>query len=431
MSQTPTVQDGVAAAHEASARGGDQAAYEFPKAVAGLEVTEFNGPQPYALLGLLGTRHFRASHGTAVALRAMDGSRSITQLSETLGLPDERLRALVGHLHQLGLLENSAAKRNYTPTGAADTGLPTWLRWIVFANVDIASPARVVALMYRTFRLQTLLGRPGIMIFGILIVAALMVVAQRYHLIVDGFDPGVDGRWLWLVPVAVLTKRIVHEMGHALACYHYTGRVGKMGIGLFFFLPVLYTDVSSAWRIPSRRSRIWVHAGGLVGELILLCCAILFLHAFPGHPGTRVVAISLMAVVALSVFLNTNPLLKLDGYFIASDLFGVHNLRERAFGILFSEIRRFLRERGFKVADGGYQNLRDRLHRGLMVYAVAALCYTSAMFGWAAIRLAGWLDSHEMPLALVILPYALGLGILIVFIRYIWKRSRTSSNQKF
>ncbi len=66
----------------------------------------------------------------------------------------------------------------------------------------------------------------------------------------------------WLM-LAIAVVKILHELGHAVACKHFGGEVHELGLLLLAFTPCLYCDVSDAWQLPDRRQRILISAAGM------------------------------------------------------------------------------------------------------------------------------------------------------------------------
>lgn len=144
--------------------------------------------------------------------------------------------------------------------------------------------------------------------------------------------------FLAAIAVASLVHVALHETAHGLTCKHFGGRVPEAGFLLiFFFMPAFYVDVTDAWVFRQRRQRVLVSLAGPLLDLFVASTAILAWRVLaPGYG--RMVAIAVMTAAATNVLLNLNPLMKLDGYYVLSDISGIPNLREaatRAMGRMF------------------------------------------------------------------------------------------------
>ncbi len=176
---------------------------------------------------------------------------------------------------------------------------------------------------------------------------------------------------LALLMMALAGVKVLHELGHALACKRFGGECHEIGLMLLVFTPCLYCDVSDSWTFSRRWRRGAVAAAGVYVELVLASLAV-FLWWF-SRPGL-LQAMCLNVIVVCSVgtmIFNANPLLRYDGYYLLSDALGVPNLRQRSRAILRRGLARWCL--GW-VGPDAYQLPRRRLLLGS--YAVASIAYT-------------------------------------------------------
>lgn len=165
----------------------------------------------------------------------------------------------------------------------------------------------------------------------------LVVVGAGGKVVMDNWDALLaQGRsvlapenlgWFYL---ALISSKLLHEMGHAYFCRKYGGEVHTLGMMLLVFTPVPYVDVTSSWSLRSRRQRVMVGLAGMVVELFVAAiCAMLWARTGPG--GMNSVCFNIMFIASVStVLFNANPLLRFDGYYILTDLIGMPNLAQRA-----------------------------------------------------------------------------------------------------
>ncbi len=95
---------------------------------------------------------------------------------------------------------------------------------------------------------------------------ALVIAIFNWHaLLLDAmaFNSTLRGDRLWMTLCLVAGIKVLHELGHGLACQYFGGRCNEMGIQLMFGVPSMYCDVSDSWKLPNRWSRIAVAAGGI------------------------------------------------------------------------------------------------------------------------------------------------------------------------
>lgn len=125
------------------------------------------------------------------------------------------------------------------------------------------------------------------------------------------------------IMVFVVVSSFFHEMGHAAACRYYGIDHGGIGFGLYINFPIFYTDVTNVWRL-GRRQRCVVNLAGVYFQCyILLALMALFYTTHWEMVKYLILTLNIGLVVTL------NPFFKFDGYWLASDMLGIPNLRQR------------------------------------------------------------------------------------------------------
>ncbi len=175
---------------------------------------------------------------------------------------------------------------------------------------------------------------------------------------------------IWLA-VAVGLAKVLHEMGHALACKHFGGECHEMGVMFLVFTPCLYCNVSDAWMMRNKWHRIAVSGAGMMVEIVLAAiCTFLWWFSEPGLLNS--ICVNTMVVCSVSTLLfNGNPLLRYDGYYILSDLVEIPNLRQQS----ATALRGLLARTFLGVSDLNRRVLSTNRRGFLVGYAVASLMY--------------------------------------------------------
>src|SRR4030095_4496369 len=121
-----------------------------------------------------------------------------------------------------------------------------------------------------------------------------------------------------------LLGAFIHETGHASALVAYGCKQTEIGFGIYFYYPVLYTDVSEAWKL-SRHQRAMIDMGGVYFQSVfqLLLLGLFFINGSS-------VPIYFFLFTDLIMFRTMNPFLRMDGYWLVADLFGIFNLRQQS-----------------------------------------------------------------------------------------------------
>jgi putative peptide zinc metalloprotease protein len=331
-----------------------------PRARAGLRAHRFDTSSEAGASLLLDDRGraYQASPAIHTLLSLMDGSRDVEALaaetSRLVGAPvssDAIKRVIQEVLLPAGLLHTNEPE--HQPGTDDDRVLSVRRELIGVESVRaLAHPLRI--LFHR----------------WVLRFAILAIVAAHTSLYVyrpQANLPSQIGGWDYVIALLLVFLGILyHELGHAAAAQVYGAKHGPIGIGLYAILPVFYTDVSDAWRLP-RHARTIIDLGGIYFQLLwatLLSTAFFMTER----------SFLMMAVLwtNLSVLLSLNPFLRFDGYWVVSDVLGIPNLRRRSREILIQRIRSFLGR------DNATLHSFARIHgwRKNVVLAYAALRYS-------------------------------------------------------
>jgi putative peptide zinc metalloprotease protein len=162
-----------------------------------------------------------------------------------------------------------------------------------------------------------------------------------------------------------------HEFAHGLACKHYGGEVHHMGFMLMYFAPSFYTDCTDMHLFDSTSQRIWTIIAGVWITLLQCSFAIFLWHL--SLPGSVVgdVAYTLALMSGIPGFMQMNPLMKLDGYYMLSQYLQLDNLRERSFDYTNSWFKRYVLQ---QVVEHSRVSQRER--RIFLIYTIAAGFYS-------------------------------------------------------
>ncbi|MDE3740002.1 biotin/lipoyl-binding protein [Pseudomonas resinovorans] len=176
--------------------------------------------------------------------------------------------------------------------------------------------------------------------------------------------------------VALTFAKLCHEFGHAFMAKRAGCRVQSMGLAFMVLLPMFYTDVSDAWRVNDRRSRLLIGAGGVLAELVLAVLALLAWSLLPDGPARTSAFMLASATWITTVIINLNPFMRFDGYFLLSDLWGVENLQARAFALC----RWRLRETLFGYGEPMPEPWQPAMARRLIVWGYGSWLWRAVLF---------------------------------------------------
>ena len=300
----------------------------------------YRGQSAYLIEDRVAGRHQRFDFAAYRVISLFDGQRSLgalwamlsADLNDSTPTQDELIR-LLGQLHAADLvacditpdvaelLERHGQQRRRLWLGRV--GNPVALR------IPLFDPDRLLQALARGLR--PLLGWGGVLLWLAVVLPALWLLPSHW----DALAGNSSERLLSadnLVAMALLFPLVkaVHELSHGLMCRMRGAQVHEMGLMLLVFYPVPYVDVSNASAFPNKWHRALVAAAGMLGELFVAALAFyLWLTLQPGLG--RALAFDVAVLASLTtLFVNGNPLLRYDGYFILADLVEIPNLGSRA-----------------------------------------------------------------------------------------------------
>ena len=132
--------------------------------------------------------------------------------------------------------------------------------------------------------------------------------------------------WLLICGIAC-----VHEFCHGLVCKHTGGESHSMGFLLIYLSPAFYCDTTEAWVYGTKWQRIATAAAGVWSSLIIYSIASFVWWGTAVDGAVHNFAyIVMLASGILPVLINLNPLIKLDGYFMFTELLDNPGLKENA-----------------------------------------------------------------------------------------------------
>ena len=240
---------------------------------------------------------------------------------------------------------------------------------------------------------------------GVLSLLGLWGIALRWEEYRAGLHGLLSMHGLVAGAIALSVAKLVHEFGHGITARRMGCSVPTMGVAFLVLMPVFWTDTTAAWRLQDARRRVAIDAAGMLSELVVAAVASVAWAVLPDG-GARQAALVLSGSVWISaLLLNMSPLMRFDGYYIASDLLGVPNLQSRGYALGRWKLRTWL---------FGYQAPPpERMHSsraiGVLCYAFASMVYRVFLFLVIAV-----LVYHEVFKALGIVLFGIEIWFFLV-----------------
>ncbi|MEL6170170.1 MAG: hypothetical protein AAFR35_15900 [Pseudomonadota bacterium] len=285
---------------------------------------------PFVVTNEATGRHFSANAATIRLIDQLRRHGNLGHAAFAAGITNDHAGRLIHQLIRSGI---ASAPRHEI---AKDAPMQPFEGKLISVRFDLANVARLARKLGWIGHL--LFSVPAVLVWVALVAYALSqllgnpdaVSASLRQLSLSG-----PVGWIAFAGLYVATK-IVHEAGHVLAYRVMSLREGmdpgpiRVGLMIFAATPFPYTDVTGSWRIASRWRRATIGAAGMYFES--LAVAFLVLAWSRLDLGMLDPMILQVAVVsgAMTLLFNLNPAVKLDGYYILTDLTRQPNLAGRA-----------------------------------------------------------------------------------------------------
>ena len=136
----------------------------------------------------------------------------------------------------------------------------------------------------------------------------------------------------WLL---IFVLGFIHETAHGLTCKHFGGQVHQMGFMFLYLAPCFYCDVTEIWISATKLQRLATIIAGIWIELTICGFSMIVWMNTPSGTWLHDLTYQLILITGIAVvILNLNPLIKLDGYYLLTEIIGVPDLKERSTAFL-------------------------------------------------------------------------------------------------
>jgi putative peptide zinc metalloprotease protein len=346
----------------------------------------------------------------AIARHALPGT-SLAQIGDAAGaelelrITDEQVSYVLEHkLHPLGVV------------AAPDGSMPELQRLNPAFGLNHRIGAVRPTVVQAIARLFQPLFLPAVLIPLLGGLAAFDIWMVFFHGIGRGLSTVIARPGLFLLLTGLVYLSLAfHEAGHAAACRYAGGRPGAIGIGLYLVWPAFYTDVTDSYRF-NRRDRLRTDLGGVYFNGIF-ALALASTYLATGFEPLLLAVVS-QHLIVLNQFM---PWIRLDGYYVVSDLIGVPDLFSRVRPILTALVRRDaaasprvseLKPWARLAVSGWVMTTVAALTGGLVFIAITAPHYVRHAWTSAVVQWDGLVHSVSASRLVAVLADAVGLLFL-------------------
>jgi putative peptide zinc metalloprotease protein len=351
------------------------------------------------MIGMIsgGTYIYRFTPEQWQLIQLFNGERSyadislLSQQQTGTAISEEELRELTGALEEAEFWPKTSLERNITASQklseqrkqrakkkSVDLSQMTFSTWD--PDVFLTKVYRALSFIYtRWFTLLTLamFGVMAVIFFGGR--GEIWRDTMEYYDFTDKRVADLAEFWLLFFGLGYF-----HECAHGLTCKHFGGGVHRMGFMLIYLSPAFFCDIGEVYVYGGKWQRIASIIAGIWVELMFCSVASIVWWGTPAGSPIHDFAYKLMLITGVAViFMNLNPLIKLDGYYLLGELVGVSTLKESSTEYLSSWVKRslfrmpvevpYLRRgrrslfAGYAIISGGYSYL--------VLFVVVRFCY--------------------------------------------------------
>ncbi|WP_078430579.1 peptidase [Alkalihalobacterium alkalinitrilicum] len=186
------------------------------------------------------------------------------------------------------------------------------------------------------------------------------------------FDAIMANILIWMGISLILV--LFHELGHILAVRSYD-LPAKLGIGNRLFLVVFETDLSNAWKLPSKQRNVLFFAGICFDQLMLFIVFCLQFFFQFSHP----LILGILGLIVLDIFIRTIYqccfYMKTDLYYYFENITGCYNLMENSMQYLSKWVPFIKKDSSTEAFDG-----EEKFVKIYSLFCVVGITLTFSVF---------------------------------------------------
>jgi len=382
--------------------------------------TSYAGEPVWVVLDPLRNRFFRVTYEMFQILSVWNRSPTIGSLNATLNArfgrqTDTEEVGMVLRMLDMNFFLAQPASGSWRGLYDISRRRHSWFMQLIhnylFFKIPLVRPEPFIR---ATWPYVAFLFSRGFLIFAALVgIAGLYLVSRQWETFVGTFPYVFSFEGAAISLVSIVFIKSLHELGHAYVAHRHGCRVPTMGAAFMVMMPLLYTDVTEAWKLKSRRSRMAIDSAGVITELCVAAFALFFWAFIPDGPLRSAVFVLAAAGWIMSLLVNTNPFMRFDGYYMLADLLGIENLQPRAFRHMRWRLREFL----FGLGHPAPEPFPPRLDAVVTVYAICTAIYRLVLYLGIALLV------YHFTIKLVgVMLFAVEIGFFII--RPVWIEMR-------
>lgn len=370
---------------------------------------DYDGSPTYTLFDPVTTHYYKLSWADYQVYKRLQVPKTLHRLmlelsnETTLGLSEDDVKLYLQEAKLNKLLQTPYDSENLLyESKKKKLSIWAWgLYKYLYFRIPLVNPN---GFLDRTKKyIQPLYSKTALLIYLFVIFMAIGVIAFRFNEYIGTFYYFFNLQGFVAYVAAILTVKFIHEFSHAYVAKLLNVRVPSMGVAFIIMWPVLFTDVTDSWKLKSRLERFAIAFAGVGSEVVLAGFATIgWAVTEPGILNSIFFVVSSVTWIS-SLFMNLNPAMRFDGYYMFSDLLGIENLQARAFEYTRWKIREWLWGMKPQALE---EKLPGRIKNTLIVYSIFTWIYRLFLYTTIAV--------------LVYLKFTKSIGIFLFLVEIIF-----------
>lgn len=300
-----------------------------------------------------------------------DGLLKRVNLETSVNVDDDDIVNLLMFLSENGLL---ATSQQMIGSEKEKSLYQKMMHGYLYFTIPLIRPDRFLTQTLPYVR--PLLGRNFLGMMVIVFCVSLIMTLPRAEEFFNSFTMIFSAEGLILSGFVLFMIKVVHEFAHGYMAKMYGVPIPHMGVAFIVLYPVFYTEVTGAWRLSDRMSRMKIGLAGVQFEFYLATMALILWNFMMPGVGQMICFTIIMISLVGSLLINLNPLMRFDGYYVLSDYSGIENLH----AVAIDYARAFIRKTCLGWNDDVSHDYAHHVQLRLTIFGLVIMLYRLSLF---------------------------------------------------
>lgn len=308
----------------------------------GLEVTERyeENKKSFFVKNPLTNKFFILAETQYKLLMAFDGNKTINEVVDYMGnmglkLSFDQVEKFKDKLISMKLLSSGDEEVSLDKKRIETQSGKTFFQRLLFIKIPVVNPDSFVEKVLK--KVGFIFSPLFLVLMAAYVVLGISVYAYEFSPWTADLITNSPSKNIMIIAIMyfiTIVASVFHEMAHALTCKKYGGKVNEMGLLIIYFRPGLFCNISDSYLFKQKKHRVYVSMAGIILDFIVWSTIILVGYFFNLN-GFNVYFMPAFGIYGLvTILLELNPLIKLDGYYTLTEVVNIYNLREKSFHYL-------------------------------------------------------------------------------------------------